>query len=147
MQKMTREVKENMCRMFVRGECIERVADEMQLDLQQVKHEYLQYIDLPLADKLTMTMLPEILTNRMHRLIDDVNDIKRIDTLLAAADEKTLVSLLDMKRKIKDRMRRDSASSEEARMSDAAGNVEIEEQLAEVYEKILAEEEKGDTTA
>jgi hypothetical protein len=135
MQKMTREVKENMCRMFVRGECIERVADEMQLDLQQVKHEYLQYIDLPLADKLTMTMLPEILTNRMHRLIDDVNDIKRIDTLLAAADEKTLVSLLDMKRKIKERMMKDWTFSSDA--SPNSADSDIEEEIAECYEKIM----------
>jgi hypothetical protein len=135
MQKMTRATKEEMYRRFAYGESIERVAEEMQMEVQQVKYGYLHYFALPLSEKFNVTQLPELLTNRLHRLADDITDMRRIDALLSSADEKTLVSLLDMKRKIKERMMKELISSRDAAPNNT--DAELDEQIAECYEKIM----------
>jgi hypothetical protein len=73
--------------------------------VQRARNQYLEYLDLPLDKKLRITLLPEAVTNSAHRLADDILDIERINALLPTADAKTLISLLDMKRKIKERIR------------------------------------------
>jgi len=135
MQKLNRTMKEEMCRRFAHGESVERVAEEMQIEAPQVKHVFLQYLALPIGEKLAMTMLPELVTNRVHRLADDIRDIQRIDALVPEADIKTLVALLDMKRKIKERMLKDSASS--GQPTPIGDDAEMDEVLAECYERVM----------
>jgi hypothetical protein len=127
--------RKTVCRMFARGENCDRVAEAMDISLKRAEKQYLLYLDLPLSEKLSMTLLPELVTNRVHRLADDIKDIERIDALLSAADEKTLVSLLDMKRKIKERMMKDWTFSSDA--SPNSADSDIEEEIAECYEKIM----------
>jgi len=81
-------------------------------------------------------LLHQLIINRAHRLADDIKDINRIDALLADADVKTLIALLDLKRKLKERMMKDSASS--SATSPTNDDAEIDDELlAECYERVM----------
>ena len=130
---------QNIFRMFARGESCEDVAATMNISLRSAERHRMRYHDLSLAKKLRMTMLPECVTDRIHRLADDIKDIERIDALLPNVEEKTLASLLDIKRKIKDRMMKDIVSSTGPSHDDA--DPELDAEIMECYQKILADEE------
>lgn len=66
-----------------------------------------EYLILPIREKLRMTHVVDFVSNRLHRLMDDIADLEPIDILLQKADEKTAISMLDLKRKIKERMARE----------------------------------------
>jgi hypothetical protein len=141
MRRLNKSKKETIYTMFAQGDSFERVAENTQISLQRVKNQYLRYLDLSLGEKLRMTLLLESIINRVHRLADDIKDIERIDSLLNAADEKTLLSLLDIKRKIKDRMMKDSSSLPDAAPGAADGG--LEDEINEYYRKIFGETDSG----
>jgi hypothetical protein len=95
-----------------------------------------EYLAQPIGEKLRLTLMADCVANRMHRLVDDISDLRRIDALIAGADEKTLVSLLDIKRKIKERMAKEYAPGTNDR-GGCAGD-EADEEIARYYEKILS---------
>jgi hypothetical protein len=142
MRRLNKSKKETIYTMFAQGDSFERVAENTQISLQRVKNQYLRYLDLSLGEKLRMTLLLESVINRAHRLADDIKDIERIDSLLNAADEKTLLSLLDIKRKIKDRMMKDSVSEPDGvpRKDDSG----LEDEINEYYRKIFGETDSGE---
>jgi CRISPR/Cas system CSM-associated protein Csm3 (group 7 of RAMP superfamily) len=74
-------------------------------------------------------------SNRLHRLMDDISDLTRIDALLAEADKKDVVSLLDLKRKIKERMAKEHAPDSEGQPEPA--DEEVENEIDRYYEKIF----------
>jgi hypothetical protein len=75
--------------------------------------------------KLRLTLLSEQVSNRARRLADE--------------SKKTMMSLLEMKRKIKERMAKDSGSSD---MPPGENDAGIDDELTEYYQKIF-----GDSTA
>ena len=79
-----------------------------------VEKLFREYFSLPLNEQLRLTLMPERVANRRHRLADDLSDLGRIDALLGECDEKMLVSLLDLKRKIKERMAKEDQQSAES---------------------------------
>lgn len=140
MQKLNPSLAKEMFIMFARGDSCDRVAETTQLSHRRVKKRYRQYLALPLGKKLRATLLPESVANRMHRLIDDIIDIERIDALLPSADEKALVSLLDIKRKIKERMMKDVPTPETL---SGEGDPEINDEIAQYYNHIFGDTDSG----
>lgn len=109
-------------------------------DLQKKADKlYEEYLWLPMIEKLRITLMAESVSNRQHRLIDDIFDLKRIDALLDSIDDKTeekrLTSLLDIKRKIKERMAKDQAAdvNDQPEQEDEASDDEIEEIYREIF--------------
>jgi hypothetical protein len=139
--RLNQSKKQTIYRMFARGENCERVAEAMNLSLHHMKNRYLQYLGLPLEKKMRLTLLPESVTNRAHRLADDIKDIERIDALLPSADQKTLVSLLDIKRKIKERMMKDSLLTPDAPPGDA--DDALDNEIDECYKKIFGDTDQN----
>ena len=77
---------------------------DIHIDLSRAERLYEEYLELPMGEKLRLTLAAEYVSNRSHRLLDDIRDLSRVDAVFDTADEKLLVSLLDIKRKIKERM-------------------------------------------
>ncbi len=113
--KLSQTEKRDIFRLFASGKTPRQVAELFvdsaefngtpKTSLQQKMDKlYEDYLSLPIAEKLRLTLMVEFVSNRLHRLIDDIFDLSRIDTLLDEADKKSLVSLLDIKRKTKERM-------------------------------------------
>ncbi len=94
-----------------------------------------KYLALSMGEKLRLTLMTECVSNRLHRLMDDISDLNRIDALLEGADEKTVVSLLDIKRKIKERMAKEYAP--EADSQTDYMDEEVESEIDGCYEKIF----------
>jgi hypothetical protein len=139
MHKLPKSTKHSIYRMFARGEDLEQVAAAMEISLRRIEKQYLHYIGLPLGEKLRLTLLPESVTNRLHRLADDVRDIDLIDAMLPTPDGKKLASLLDIKRKIKERMMKDSLSAPDPAPTDS--DIATDEEIFECYNKIFANKE------
>ncbi len=94
-----------------------------------------EYLLLPMSKKLRATLMPECVSNRAHRLMDDIADLKLVDeALLKKGDEKRLASLLDTKRKIKERMAKEFAAEGNGT---AAGEENVpDSRLDEVHERV-----------
>jgi hypothetical protein len=119
--KLSQTEKKDIFRLFASGKTPRQVAELFNDSVecngtpetfpqQKLDKLYEDYLSLSLAEKLRLTLMVEFVSNRLHRLMDDMSDLKRVDALLDAADEKGLVSLLDIKRKIKERMAKEHAA-------------------------------------
>jgi len=127
--------------MVARGDKAEQVAAQTGISVRHAEKLYLDYLALPLSQKLRLSQLPEAAIARSHRLADDIRDLERIDALLDKVEEKTLASLLDTKRKIKKRMAADIAETP-AGAGNADMSSELEKEIDKYY-KELVEEEKS----
>lgn len=143
---MEKSAKKRVFRLFARGNTPEQVVESlndpaavtdeegmMPLMVERLFHEYLS---LSLGEKLRLTLMTECVADRLHRLMDDLSDLQRVDALLGEADEKALVSLLDVKRKIKERMAKEYAQDSETRRE--SGEDATDHEIDEYYEKIFA---------
>ena len=125
--KLSQTEKRDIFRLFASGKTPQQIAEFFgdsaerngapQTSLQRkVDKLFEDYLSFPIAEKLHLTLMAECVSNRLHRLIDDIFDLKRVDARLDAADEKGLISLLDIKRKIKERMAKEHAADAGSRM-------------------------------
>ncbi len=140
--------KKRIFRLFATSEGRETLLDLIEggsgngeapaISRERAERLYSEYIELSLSEKLRQTLLPERVSDRWHRLVDDICDLKRIDMLLDQVDEKGVVSLLDMKRKIKERMAKEFAegSQDESRQAGEG----VKEDISDVAGKILPTE-------
>jgi hypothetical protein len=140
--------KKQVFRLFAAGKTPEQVRDEFKnpldgssrMSLLHAEQLYEKYIALSIGEKLRLTLMTECVSNRVHRLMDDISDLTRVDTLLAATSEKTLISLLDIKRKIKERMAKEFATGAQAESE--SDDDSIDNEVDENYEKIFGGEGK-----
>ncbi len=140
-----RSEKRRIFRLFAAGKTPEEVAEALdgssgpaagvRIDASTAERLFQQYLALPIGEKLRLTLMAECVSNRLHRLMDDISDLTRVDALLTEADEKALVSLLDIKRKIKERMAKEHAPDSEAPPEPA--DEEVENEIDRYYEKIF----------
>jgi hypothetical protein len=136
--------KKRIFRMFASGKTPEQVVAELGLSpggddlmtLSRAETLYGKYITLPIGEKLKLTLMTECVSNRVHRLMDDICDLKHVDSRLSDTNEKGLVSLLDIKRKIKDRMAKEFAA-ESPGSPDSDDEDEIDAEIEKYYEKIF----------
>lgn len=140
-----RSEKRRLFRLFAAGKTAEQAAETLngsnnnpagaRIDTSTAEKLLEEYLVLPLGEKLRLTLMADCVSNRLHRLVDDICDLTRIDTLLAEADKKDLASLLDIKRKIKERMAKEHAphSEEQPERPDE----ELEHETDRRYEKIF----------
>lgn len=106
--------KKRAFRLFAAGNTPESVVEEFEKLRRPGKRAlmthacaeklYEEYLALPMGEKLRLTLMTENVANRLHRLMDDISDISLVDGLLTESDKKALALLLDIKRKIKERM-------------------------------------------
>ncbi len=137
--------KKRAFRLFAAGKTPEQVAREFEkspehpdggrITLLRAERLLEEYIELPIGEKLRLTLMTECVANRLHRLMDDIYDLRRVDALLADGNEKAVATLLDIKRKIKERMTKEFASSGEAQPEIAED--EIDSEIDKYYEKIF----------
>lgn len=111
---ISQATKKRAFRLFAAGNTPESVVEEFEklrrpgkralMTHAYAERLYEEYLALPMGKKLNLTLMPESVTNRLHRLIDDISDLSLVDGLLTESDKKALALLLDIKRKIKERM-------------------------------------------
>ena len=146
--RITRMERTQVFRLFAAGRTPEQVVEEFRrpsdkncrITLLHAEQLYEKYIELPLGEKLRLTLMTECVSNRVHRLMDDISDLRRVDTLLSGTCEKTLVSLLDIKRKIKERMATEFAAGAQTETDDES----IDDEIDKHYEKIFGGESNPD---
>ncbi len=90
---------------------------------------YEEYLTLPIGEKLRLTLMTENVSNRLHRLMDDIADLSLVDGLLTESDKKALALLLDIKRKIKERLRSSGMQHIESWVGEMAVNVQFRAHL------------------
>jgi len=137
---MNESEKQRLFSLFARGMEPERAVEELgkedaggngiSIRVEQVERLHAEYVALSRIEKLELILEAEPLSERIYRVLDDIADIKRLDTLADNADKGTLFSLLDMKRKIKQRM-----AKEQPRTRDAQEE-KFDPEIAEYYRKI-----------
>jgi hypothetical protein len=140
---MQKRERREIFRLFARGYAPEAVAEmlrdsrrgetQARPTVMRVERLFQEYLLLSLGEKLQITLRAEHVSNRTHRLIDDISDLARIDTLLAKADTKMSIPLLDLKRKIKERMATEFPHEAE-RVEDAE---EDADEIARLYERVF----------
>ncbi|UCD57372.1 MAG: hypothetical protein JSV16_16460 [Candidatus Hydrogenedentota bacterium] len=143
--KISQLERKRIFRLFARGLTPEQVIETLNnsmaqtirkpIDTSRAERLFEEYMELPIGEKLRLTLLAECVSNRPHRLMDDISDLRRIDALLGEADEKTLVSLLDLKRKIRERMAKEYTPGLESQPN--PDDDEIENEIDRYYEKIF----------
>ncbi|RJP64275.1 MAG: hypothetical protein C4532_19455 [Candidatus Abyssobacteria bacterium SURF_17] len=134
--------RKRVFRLFAMGMTPEQVVETLQssppasgeVRISKAEELLQTYLALPIGEKLQLTLLPEWVSNRTHRLIDDIADLKRVDALLATTDDKKLVSLLDIKRRIKERMAKECSTGDgsEPHITDS----DIENEINRIHEKV-----------
>ena len=139
--------KKRMFRLFAEGKTPEQVFEELEdapgspaaggVSRPQMEILFEEYIAMPIGEKLRLTLMTECVANRLHRLMDDISDLTRVDALLQGGAEKTITSLLDIKRKIKERMSKEFSPGAQERSGLA--NDEIDNEIDEYYERIFGE--------
>jgi hypothetical protein len=144
--RMEKSAKKRIFRLFARGNTPEQVVESLNdpaavtgeggATPPMVERLFHEYLSLSLGEKLRLTLMTECVADRLHRLMDDLSDLQSVDALLSEADEKALVSLLDVKRKIKERMAKESAQGSETRRE--SGEDATDHEIDEYYEKIFA---------
>jgi hypothetical protein len=131
--------KNGVFELIASGETVQSIAERMEISLQTVKRWCCRYFDMAPADRLRAIMRPDLVGNRMHRLMDDLKDIERIDAAVkCTTDEKTLAALLDVKRKIRERMMKDTADIPEG--STNGISPELQKEIDQYYREIVGEE-------
>ena len=154
MGRMKGPERKRIFRLFARGKTPEQVVElfgdprsnsaHSGIDLARAERLLEEYLVLPMSEKLRATLMPECVSNRAHRLMDDIADLKLVDNaLLSGADEKTLASLLDIKRKIKERMAKEYMLALEGSTEPEGENVnnEINECCKKITGRASAERE------
>ena len=139
--------KRRVFRLFAEGKTPEQVLEELEdapgspaaggVSRPQMEILFEEYIAMPIGEKLRLTLMTECVANRLHRLMDDISDLTRVDALLQGDVEKTITSLLDIKRKIKERMSKEFSPGAQERSGPA--NDEIDNEIDEYYERIFGE--------
>ena len=143
--KIGQSKKKRIFRLFARGKTSEQVVEELgnstdqpskaPITMPRAERLLEEYINLPIGEKLRLTLMAECVSNRLHRLMDDISDLRRVDDLLGGESEKTLVLLLDLKRQIKERMAKEFATGAEDKTE--AVDEEIDDEIEKYYEKIF----------
>ena len=143
--KITQSEKKHIFRLFARGKTPEQVVEELgnstdrptkpPITISRAERLLEEYINLPIGEKLRLTLMAECVSNRLHRLMDDISDLRRVDDLLGGGSEKTLALLLDIKRKIKERMAKEFATGAEDKTE--AVEEEIDDEVEKYYEEIV----------
>jgi hypothetical protein len=144
---MTQSQKKEMFRQFASGMTPEQVLEAVRektdgedscTDDEQVEQLLVEYLTLPIVRKLKLTTMPECVGNQTHRLIDDILDLGRIDALLDDADEKSAVALLDMKRKIKERMAKElPATPKDQQPVENEFDDQLNQEIEQCYRKLF----------
>jgi hypothetical protein len=131
--------------MFARGESYEAVAAQMNISLQRARNHYLLYLDTPLDKRMRISLLPQAVAGKDHRLADDIEDIERINALLRKADEKNVAPLLEVKRKIKERMMKELIPT--ADTPSDGDDARADELVMEAYRRVFPDiaKESGST--
>ncbi len=136
--------KKRAFRLFAAGDTPERVVEEFEklreaggkplMTQARAETLYEEYLALPIGKKLRLTLMTENVSNRLHRLMDDISDLSLVDGLLSESDKKALALLLDIKRKIKERMSKEFTCGGEttSNPTDKEGGNEIDK----FYEKV-----------
>jgi hypothetical protein len=134
-------------RLFAEGKTPEQVLEELEdapgspaaggVSQPQMEILFEEYIAMPIGEKLRLTLMTECVANRLHRLMDDISDLTRVDALLQGGAEKTITSLLDIKRKIKERMSKEFSPGAQERSGSASD--EIDNEIDEYYERIFGD--------
>lgn len=137
--------KKRVFRLFAAGKTPEQVVEEFEktpgrpagsrLTTSRAENLFEEYLALPIGEKLRLTLMTECVANRLHRLMDDISDLSRVDALLTGGDEKTIASLLDIKRKIKERMTKEFSTAAQEHPGPAED--EIDSEIDKYYEKIF----------
>lgn len=141
--RINRNDKKRIFRLFARGFSPEQAAGIFSdlseqdgcfcPDIGACERLFEAYLLLPMGEKLRMTHMAGLVSNRLHRLMDDIADLQRLDILCENADRKTAVSLIDLKRKIKERMARDDKI--EVDQAESYGE-DIEREIERAYRDI-----------
>ena len=138
MRRLSPSKRKTIYRMFARGDNAEQVAATKGITSQHAESLYLAYLNLPFADKLRLGQPTDSAAVSSNRLADDIKDLERIDLVIQTADKKELASLLDIKRKIKERMMKELLSEPAA--SSARASNEAEPGAGDPDEKLLIAE-------
>jgi len=144
--KLSQTEKRDIFRLFASGETPRQIVEffndsaerngTQETSLQRkIDKLFEMYLSLPIAEKLQVTLMAECVSNRLHRLIDDIFDLKRVDALLDEADEKSLISLLDIKRKIKERMAKEHAADADGHMK--SDDETMQEEIDTAWERVF----------
>jgi hypothetical protein len=144
---MTQSQKKRIFKAFAHGMTPEHLAEErigqQSADSQSLSPTlaetlYAEYLTLSIGEKLKLTTMPECVGNQTHRLIDDILDLGRIDALLDDADEKSAVALLDMKRKIKERMAKElPATPKDQQPVENEFDDQLNQEIEQCYRKLF----------
>jgi len=142
---ISQKEKKRVFRLFAEGKTPEQVVEESEkssrlsprsrITASRAERLLEEYISLPIGEKLRLTLMTECVADRLHRLMDDISDLKRVDALLAGGNQKTVASLLDIKRKIKERMTKEFAS--QAGAQSPVADDDIDSEIDKYYEKIF----------
>jgi len=146
--KINKTDKKRAFRMFAAGKTPEQIVEEFRepdasgkekrITQAQAEHLYMKYIELQIGEKLRLTLMTECVSDRLHRLMDDISDLRRVDMLLDDSSEKVLGMLLDMKRKIKERMAKEFATG--GRTGSGLSNEEINSGIDKICDQIYSRE-------
>jgi hypothetical protein len=130
--------------LFARGWSPEQVAEvfaelpdgrgESGITTTHIERHFEDYLMLSVWEKLCLAPVANSASSQLHRLIDDISDLRRIDERLDRTDDSTMVSLLDLKRKIKERMMKECSLG--ARQSTAVMDVSDDE-FYRIYEEVF----------
>jgi len=90
--RINKQNKRKIFRLFARGCSPEHAAEifagsldhsgNSDITAAQVERLFEDYLMLPVWEKLRLTLMADSASNRLHRLIDDSADLRRIDDLL-----------------------------------------------------------------
>ncbi len=142
---ISQKEKKRVFRLFAEGKTPEQVVEESEkssrlsprsrITASRAERLLEEYISLPIGEKLRLTLMTECVADRLHRLMDDISDLKRVDAFLADGNQKTVASLLDIKRKIKERMIKEFAP--QAGAQSPVADDDIDSEIDKYYEKIF----------
>lgn len=131
-------------RLFAQGKGPEEAAnilneraereEKAPVTMKQVENKFELYAAMPIGKKLNLTGMTAHVTDRLHRLMDDVADMEFVELRLADAERKQIIELLDIKRKIKDRMAKDTAPNSDSPITD---DEDTDIELAKYCKKIV----------
>jgi len=90
---ISQKEKKRVFRLFAEGKTPEQVVEESEkssrlsprsrITPSRAERLLEEYIALPIGEKLRLTLMTECVADRLHRLMDDISDLKRVDALLA----------------------------------------------------------------
>ncbi|MBI5117299.1 hypothetical protein HZA56_12560 [Candidatus Poribacteria bacterium] len=107
------------------------------IDISDIRELFNEYFAMTISEKYRQTLMPEHVTNRMHRLMDDIADLERLNVSLKKARGKTIISLLELKQKIKERMANEGALPTEENGSSESSEEDTKKIIDECYNRVF----------